>query len=143
MVPATFHQDRAGVGLELQAGPLALAFTVTLGLHGTIEGAGALILLFVLGAAMGCQNVVPLLSPVPDMKTTVMTLTVAALSADLARRAEQKWHLRLASVALLVPRAALGAVPLTGPGAQWVLLAATVCTAGAHAALRSARPARH
>jgi uncharacterized membrane protein YoaK (UPF0700 family) len=63
------------------------------------------------GIAMGLRNAIVRKLAVPDLTTTVLTLTITALAADspLTGGAGLRWHRRLAAVALLCAGAAMGA----------------------------------
>jgi uncharacterized membrane protein YoaK (UPF0700 family) len=93
------------------------------------EGWAAWAVLAVLGVAMGLQNVVALKSPVADMKTTVMTLTVASLAADFARGKNSKAGLRIYSVVLLLLGALGGTLLFHAAGLAWTILAAAAAVA--------------
>lgn len=136
VVPDRLMPRPAGTALGLQSvlvGVAALTAALTAG------GAQwqTWVLMAVLGAAMGLQNVISLASPVPDMKTTVLTLTLAGFAADLARGKKQKWNLRLTSVILLLSGALGGTLIFLSFGMGWTLLAATVTTALAAVILRN------
>jgi uncharacterized membrane protein YoaK (UPF0700 family) len=122
----------AGRALGLQAalmGASALvAWFVGIGMTAT-DGWGAWAVLAVLGIAMGLQNVVALKSPVADMKTTVMTLTVASLAADFARGKNATAGLRIYSVVLLLLGALGGTLLFYAAGLAWTILAAAVAVA--------------
>jgi uncharacterized membrane protein YoaK (UPF0700 family) len=63
-------------------------------------------------AAMGLRNATVRRLGVPDMTTTVLTLTLTGLGADssLAGGASPRWPRRLASVAAMLAGAAVGAI---------------------------------
>jgi uncharacterized membrane protein YoaK (UPF0700 family) len=63
------------------------------------------------GLAMGLRNAVVRRLAVPDLTTTVLTLTITGLAADsqLAGGAGPRWHRRIASVVLMFAGAAAGA----------------------------------
>lgn len=79
-------------------------------------------------AAMGLRSatVVPLADP--DLKTTVLTLTITALAADsrLARGTGMRWQRRALSIALLCLGACAGALGLRAWGLSMSLAAAGV-----------------
>lgn len=77
---------------------------------------------------MGVRSatVVPLADP--DLKTTVLTLTITALAADsrLARGTGMRWQRRALSIALLGLGACAGALSLRAVGLSLSLAAAGV-----------------
>src|ERR1700741_4380427 len=69
-------------------------------------------LIALLALAMGLQNAAARVLAVPDLTTTVLTLTITGLAADstLAGGSNPRWQRRAASVFALFAGAALGAV---------------------------------
>ncbi|HEY1675043.1 MAG TPA: DUF1275 family protein, partial [Streptosporangiaceae bacterium] len=69
-------------------------------------------LITVLGAAMGIQNASARTLAVPDLTTTVLTLTITGIAADsaLAGGPGSKAGRRLVSIAAMLAGAAIGAV---------------------------------
>jgi uncharacterized membrane protein YoaK (UPF0700 family) len=102
-----------------------------------------LTLIGLLALAMGGQNAVVRRLAVPDLTTTVLTLTVTGLVADTTSQSVRRR--RLISVLVMLGGALMGGVLL-----RWVALAAPLwlaavllvaCAAGAYAATR--RPQSH
>jgi uncharacterized membrane protein YoaK (UPF0700 family) len=102
-----------------------------------------LTLIELLALAMGGQNAVVRRLAVPDLTTTVLTLTVTGLVADTTSQSVRRR--RLISVLAMLGGALMGGVLL-----RWVALAAPLwlaaallvaCAAGAYAATR--RPQSH
>ena len=92
------------------------------------DGWGRWLVLLLLSAAMGLQNTVSIKkSALDDMKTTVMTLTVAGMAADLGRGKTDKLGVRLLSVFLLVVGAVTGALIYYSAGLVATILATAVC----------------
>ncbi len=90
---------------------------------GGLSGPARLYVVIVLtGLAMGIRNATVRKLGVPDLTTTVLTLTLAALAADssLAGGDNQGWSRRTASVMSLLAGAALGAW-LLGVSVVWPL----------------------
>lgn len=119
---ATSRQAARALGLQalLMGASAVLAWFVGAGMTAT-DGWGAWSVLGVLGIALGLQNVVALKSPVADMKTTVMTLTVASLAADLARGKNAQAGLRIYSVILLLAGALAGTLLFFAAGLAWTI----------------------
>jgi uncharacterized membrane protein YoaK (UPF0700 family) len=99
-----------------------------------VEPVGLQAVIALTGVAMGVRNATVRKLGVPDLTTTVLTLTVTSLAADsaLAGGDNPRWTRRLAGVAAMVAGAAAGTV-LVGRSA-WLALA--VCgTASAACAI--------
>jgi uncharacterized membrane protein YoaK (UPF0700 family) len=121
----------------VQAG-LILAAAVVASTAGVRHSAVRLTLIGLLAVAMGGQNAVVRRLAVPDLTTTVLTMTVTGLAADAASSSVRAR--RLASVAAMLAGALVGGVLL-----HWVALSAplwlavvllAVCAASAYAATR-------
>jgi uncharacterized membrane protein YoaK (UPF0700 family) len=116
-------------GLLLEAGLLGVAGLLAIGLEtseytGTLHVSGVIA---VCAVAMGMRNAIARKLAVPDLTTTVLTLTLAGLGADssLAGGENPRWRRRIAAVLALLIGAAVGA-PLTHHSAA---LALGTCTA--------------
>lgn len=85
-------------------------------------------LIVFLGLAMGVQTATVRLLAVPDLTTTVLTLTLAGLAADssFAGGSNPRIGRRLAAVALMLAGAAVGALVAQHANPAWVLLLALV-----------------
>jgi uncharacterized membrane protein YoaK (UPF0700 family) len=121
---------RLRVGLLIEVAALALA-TVAL-----LLGASSPLIVFILSFAMGQRNAVVRALAVPDMTTTVLTLTLTGIAADssLGGGANPRFGRRVASVAAMLLGAAAGALLHTV--ARWVVIAsAAVLEAAAVLAL--------
>jgi uncharacterized membrane protein YoaK (UPF0700 family) len=128
----------------------AFSFEAILLLGGTLTAIGyrsktgeelrtyAIILLTAL--AMGVRNATVRKLAVPDLTTTVLTLTVTGLAADssLAGGTNPRWRRRILSIVCMVTGAALGAL-LVRHSLALALAAATCLTLCAVAARRRAR----
>jgi uncharacterized membrane protein YoaK (UPF0700 family) len=131
---------RAGVAAELVlvAGALALATTTGLATAASRDGDAALLAL-----AMGIQNAVARLA-VPDLTTTVLTMTLTGIAADLRAKDHALPDLgrRVLAVATMFAGAACGALLILHVGTTAALGLAVgllaVVTAGA--ALAARRP---
>jgi uncharacterized membrane protein YoaK (UPF0700 family) len=123
---------------------LATAFAAeaaTLALVAALTGAGALpftgdasfVTIALLAAALGLQNSTVRHFGVPDLTTTVLTLSLTGLTADsaLAGGAAAKPSRRLASIAALLAGAAAGALLLQSSPTAVIAIAATVTAAAA------------
>jgi uncharacterized membrane protein YoaK (UPF0700 family) len=92
----------------------------------------ALVEIALLALAMGLHNASVRKLAVPDMTTTVLTLTLTGLAADSSLAGGQNPRLprRLLAVALMLLGALAGAL-LLRCGLKWTILAATAVAAGA------------
>lgn len=84
------------------------------------------------GLAMGLRNGTVRQLKVPDLTTTVLTLTLTGLAADsgLAGGGSPNWGRRIASVVAIFLGAALGALLLAHGGLAWPLAAAGALVLG-------------
>jgi uncharacterized membrane protein YoaK (UPF0700 family) len=111
-------------GLLLEAGLLGVAGLLAIGLK-TSEYAGTLevsAVIAVCGVAMGLRNAIVRRLAVPDLTTTVLTLTITGLGADSswAGGENPRWRRRVGAVLALLTGAAAG-VPLTNHSAALAL----------------------
>jgi uncharacterized membrane protein YoaK (UPF0700 family) len=129
-----------GAATSVQAGVVLVAAVIasTAGLQGSRV---RLLLIGLLGLAMGGQNAVVRRLSVPDLTTTVLTLTVTGLIADTTPQSVRTR--RVASVLAMLAGALIGGVLL-----RWVALAAPLwlasvllvaCAVGAFAAAHRPR----
>lgn len=99
-----------------------------------------------LAFAMGVRNATVRRLAVPDMTTTVLTLTLTGLAADssLAKGANPRIGRRAAAVVSMVLGAYVGAVMMRYVNAGWPLLlwCAAIITAGLYYAVRSRETAQ-
>ncbi|HEY4371850.1 MAG TPA: YoaK family protein [Burkholderiales bacterium] len=89
-------------------------------------------LIVALGMAMGVQTAMVRLLAIPDLTTTVLTLTLAGLAADssLAGGSNPRLGRRLGAVALMLAGAAVGALLALHASAVLVLLLALALLTG-------------
>ena len=136
---------RAGAAAELVLVAGALALTATAGLHDAAarDGIAALLAL-----AMGIQNAVARRLAVPDLTTTVLTMTLTGIAADLRAKDHGLGGLsrRVLAVVTMFAGAACGALLVLHASATAALGLATgllaVVTAGAALAARRPGPWR-
>ena len=136
---------RAGVTGELVLVAGALAVTATAGLHAAAarDGIAALLAL-----AMGIQNAVSRRLAVPDLTTTVLTMTLTGIAADVRTKGHGLAGLRtrILAVATMFGGAACGALLVLHASATAALGLATgllvMVTAGAALAARQPGPWR-
>ncbi|UJR83043.1 YoaK family protein [Sandaracinus amylolyticus] len=103
----------------------------------TLEGPSVtLVLIVLLGLAMGIRNAVVRSMAIPDMTTTVLTLTLTGLAADssLAGGTSPRWARRVAAAVTMLVGALAGAL-LLRLGLAWVIGAAAIVEAVAIVAL--------
>lgn len=105
-----------------------------------ITGPPALAIIVITGLAMGSRNATVRKLGIPDLTTTVLTLTITGLAADssLASGTNPRFSRRLASVLVTFAGAVLGTWLLTA-SMGIVLLSATVVVAAAALWLASQR----
>lgn len=109
---------------------LLLAATVTAVNHSGIQsqhGSMLYSLIALTALAMGVRNATVRKLAVPDLTTTVLTLTLTGLAADssLARGSNPRWQRRIGSVVAMFAGAALGALSLR----YSLVLALSLCVA--------------
>ena len=138
------HQLRAATGMQLLLFTAAVLVAATTGDPIASDSRYALIILLAL--AMGVQNATARRLAVPDLTTTVLTLTLTGIAADsrLAGGSGANTGRRLLSVTAMLLGATLGAVLLlkVAPVASLALAAALlaiVCLA-AHRTIAHAHP---
>ena len=126
-----------------------LSLALSIAVAGDVNGvAGHYGLIVILGLAMGMQNAVARRIAVPDMTTTVLTLTLTGLAADGMTGVPGSWRAglvrRLRSVLAMFVGAAVGAFLVGHVGVTAVLvLASAILIAASLASLphhRSAEP---
>jgi uncharacterized membrane protein YoaK (UPF0700 family) len=115
---------RVAFGIEVAILGLATALCI-LHLESTTNAIVSLLAL-----SMGLRNAVIRKLAIPDMTTTVLTLTVTGLAADssLAGGKNPRWQRRVLAILVMLAGAALGAGGLAH-GLAWVVGAATVIEA--------------
>jgi len=101
-----FSSATAAQGLFLTASVLLAAFSAS-----PVTGAFRYALIAVLGISMGIQNAAARTIAVPDLTTTVLTLTITGIAADsaLAGGSGSKAGRRLTAVATMLAGAVIGA----------------------------------
>ncbi|WP_329561251.1 YoaK family protein [Kitasatospora sp. NBC_01266] len=136
------RQHRARVlhrALTVEAALVAGAFLATQVVGHPYGGQGRYPLIALLGLAMGVQNAAARALAVPDLTTTVLTLTITGIAADsrLAGGPDARAGRRLLSAAAMLVGALAGACAvLHGHPALVLLLAAALLAAAGLAALR-------
>jgi uncharacterized membrane protein YoaK (UPF0700 family) len=127
------------VAAAVEAGLLFAAAIVSVGFDaGSGWPPGRLYGVIVLTAlAMGFRNATVRQLAVPDLTTTVLTLTLTAVAADsgLAGGGNTRLSRRIAAVAAMFAGAALGAL-LVREGLQWPLVVSGACVVVAIVACR-------
>jgi uncharacterized membrane protein YoaK (UPF0700 family) len=115
---------KVAFGLEVATLLVATAIAFT-----AAQGA-TLVIVALLAFAMGLRNAVVRKLAIPDLTTTVLTLTVTALAADssLAGGSNPRWRRRVFAVLAMLGGAALGAA---------ILPLGTACVVGAAAGLEA------
>ena len=139
-VPAPVRRRWVMIALLGELGLVAVAGVVALGLPVGGGGARRYVVIAVLAAGLGLQNATVRRLAIPDVTTTVLTLTLTGLAADswLAGGHSPRAGRRLAAVGLMAAGALVGALLLRVDVALPVL-AAAVMIALAAVALRFGR----
>jgi len=127
-VPAPLRRRWVTVALLGELGLVAVAAVVALGLPVGGGGARRYVVIGLLAAALGLQNATVRRLAVPDVTTTVLTLTLTGLAADswLAGGHSPRAGRRVAAVGLMAAGALLGALLLRVDVALPVLAAAVL-----------------
>jgi uncharacterized membrane protein YoaK (UPF0700 family) len=126
--------DRPPRWLGATFGTQALTLGAVAGLTGTgvlpFAGDGRYVTIAALAAALGLQNSTVRRLGVPDLTTTVLTLTLTGLAADsaVAGGAGGKPHRRIASIATMLAGAAAGAALLRVSATAVIAIAAVLVT---------------
>jgi uncharacterized membrane protein YoaK (UPF0700 family) len=139
-VPAPVRRRWVMLALLGELGLVAVAGVVALGLPVGGGGARRYVVIGLLAAALGLQNATVRRLAVPDVTTTVLTLTLTGLAAEswLAGGRSPRAGRRLAAVGLMAAGALVGALLLRVDVALPVLAAAVVIALAA-VALRADR----
>jgi uncharacterized membrane protein YoaK (UPF0700 family) len=134
-VSASARQRWLGIALLIELGLVLMAGVVAIGLPVDGGGGRRYVVIGVLAAALGLQNATVRRLAVPDLTTTVLTLTLTGLAADswLAGGQSPRVGRRLATVGLMAAGAVAGALLLQVDVALPVLAAAVVIALAAAA----------
>jgi uncharacterized membrane protein YoaK (UPF0700 family) len=91
---------------------MATSFAASAGTKGEISPSLAYVLIVLMALAMGVRNAVVRKLAVPDLTTTVLTLTVTGIASDssLAGGANPRWKSRVTAVITMFAGAAAGAM---------------------------------
>ena len=127
-VPAPLRRRWVTVALLGELGLVAVAAVVALGLPVGGGGARRYVVIGLLAAALGLQNATVRRLAVPDVTTTVLTLTLTGLAADswLAGGHSPRAGRRVAAVGLMAAGALVGALLLRVDVALPMVAAAVV-----------------
>ncbi|HEY6887752.1 MAG TPA: YoaK family protein [Solirubrobacter sp.] len=101
-----------------------------------VDGAWRYVLIVLMAIALGGQNAVARKLAIPDLTTTVLTLTLTGLAADGFRAFKPR---RLVAVVAMFAGALVGGLLTLGPGPAWALLLAVAITAGVAASAERVR----
>ena len=130
------------VAAATQLGFVLASFVVAVVLRAPYGPAALAVLVVLLGISMGLQNATARALAVPDMTTTVLTLTITGISADSAAAGgtSSKIGRRLVSIVSMFLGGIVGVVLIQAGHGAWVLLVAGLLLAVVTAA--AARGAR-
>jgi uncharacterized membrane protein YoaK (UPF0700 family) len=122
---------------------MAVAFMLVLPSAGFPDGAVAAAVSALCAAAMGIQNTTARRLAVPDLTTTVLTMTLTGIAADLRRSTNLVMTRRVLAVLAMLLGAAVGAFVVLNVGLAWALLVALILLGAVvvGAAVESRRPA--
>jgi uncharacterized membrane protein YoaK (UPF0700 family) len=137
------HRGRMfSVASSCQSGLLLVAVVLTLLAASPVQTGYRDGLVVALAIAMGLQNAVARKLAVPDLTTTVLTLTITGLGSDsrLVGGSGSKAGRRLVSIASMLVGAVLGAILVLHAPLYWPLIIALACVA--FVAASSARSGR-
>lgn len=99
---------------------MAIAFVIVLPVAGLPSGGLAVAVSALCAAAMGIQNALARRLAVPDLTTTVLTLTLTGIAADL-RSAVPTTIRRIVAVLAMLIGAVVGALLVLNAGVAWAL----------------------
>jgi uncharacterized membrane protein YoaK (UPF0700 family) len=127
-----YHRGRLLiVATSLQTVLVAAAYVLALTTGDPVHGAVRMTLIVLLGLPMGLQNAAARRLAVPDLTTTVLTLTITGIAADgrLAGGTDSRAGSRLLSVAMMFLGALIGALLIKGAQSDLPLLLAVAVLA--------------
>jgi uncharacterized membrane protein YoaK (UPF0700 family) len=130
------------VAAATQTAFVLTSFVVALVLPAPYDRPALAVLIVLLGVSMGIQNATARALAVPDLTTTVLTLTITGISADssAAGGPSSKIGRRLVSIASMFLGGIVGVELIQAGHGAWVLLVATLLLAAITAvAVRAAR----
>lgn len=115
----------------VELGLVAVAFVLALTLGSTYSGVSLAILVVILSLALGLQNATARALGVPDLTTTVLTLTLTGIAADsrLVGGKGSKLGRRAVSVLAMFVGALIGTLMVHAGAGAWVLLVAAAVLA--------------
>jgi uncharacterized membrane protein YoaK (UPF0700 family) len=128
---------------------LAAALVVVVIVHGSLVAGPREIVIALLALAMGLQNASARRIGIPDLTTTVLTMTLTALAADstLAGGANPRWTWRVLAVGAMLVGAFAGGLCILHAGIAaalvLVLILLAVTAVLGHFAFRPSSPAMH
>lgn len=122
------HRRLFATGTALEVALLTVALVDLLAHHGEVDRLTALLVAGVLAAALGLQNGIVRRLGVPDLTTTVLTMTLTGLAADRTRR--DATVRRLLALLTMLAGAIAGALLVLHRGPQWAVLLALVLAGG-------------
>jgi uncharacterized membrane protein YoaK (UPF0700 family) len=122
---------------------LAVAFVLVLPTAGVLGGALAIVVSALSAAAMGIQNTSARRLAVPDLTTTVLTMTLTGIAADVRHSTAGVMARRVLAVLAMLVGAVVGAFTVLNIGLAWALFLALVLLGSvvAIAAAESRHPA--
>ena len=119
------------IAAAVQAILLLAAFSISLAVNSPYTDRSLAVLVVLLGLGMGLQNATARSLAVPDLTTTVLTLTLTGITSDSAAKGGPAGKLgrRFVSIASMFVGAIVGAVLIETNHHAWPLLIATVILA--------------
>jgi uncharacterized membrane protein YoaK (UPF0700 family) len=122
---------------------VAIALVLALSFAGLPGGGVAVAISALCAAAMGIQNTCARRLAVPDLTTTVLTMTLTGIAADLHQSSALVTTRRIIAVLAMLLGAAVGALVVLNAGLAWALGLALILlgSVAAIAAVQSRQPA--
>ncbi len=134
------HERIVLIGVAIEVSLLLLASILAAATHVKIGSHNAYLVIALVAFAMGLRNAVVRKLAVPDLTTTVLTLTLTGLASDAPVQAARQGHSarRLLAVVAMLGGACIGAL-LEKHSLTWPLLAAAAVAASGFGAYVLAR----
>ena len=140
--PGRLASKGPAMAFALEAAILAVAACASLGVEGGEPALFASLVIALTGLAMGIRNATVRKLAIPDMTTTVLTLTLTGIASDssLAGGTNPRWKTRVATVVLTFLGAALGALVVRYSLSAALFGSAVISMGAAWAVVRRAAP---
>jgi uncharacterized membrane protein YoaK (UPF0700 family) len=116
------------VAMSVETAAVLIAFVVALAFPRPYGTTALIVLIVLLGIGLGIQNATARSLAVPDLTTTVLTLTITGISADSAAKGSRNGAIgrRVVSILSMFVGGLVGALLIAWGLGPWVLLIAAV-----------------